>query len=85
LNQWLDGHPAIRQALNALGKIEPAQIRTRLENDPTMLNEFDHFMTQHPKISWGKPSVYVGVRLGEGASEKHTNNNSTTEVIIVSP
>ncbi len=84
LSQWLNVNPEVRQGLNDLGELEPSQVSPYLQGSPAILNGFDSFMAQHPNTCWGKPSICVHAALQPGSGERHTNNNSTTEVIIVS-
>lgn len=84
MDAWLNAHASVREALSSAGKLGPDQIRTYLAADAPMLADFNNFMSQHPQISWGKRSINVQASLHPNATEKHTNNNSTSEVIIVS-
>ena len=83
LSTWLSAHPNVAQALSGSGRITPIEASALLQNHPTIRDGLSHFLATHPNISWGKPSVLLKVTLPVGPSERHTNNNSTTEVVIV--
>jgi hypothetical protein len=50
----------------------------------TLQDRFEQFLTgQGIHMAWGKPSINVSVLLATANLEKHTHNNSSSEIIII--
>jgi hypothetical protein len=79
---WANSHTSEWSSLESQGKILPGDLLNVLNGRPKVF--FRNFLNSFgDTIAWGKPYAIVKVVVDEVTSEKHTNNNLSTEIIIV--
>jgi uncharacterized protein YegL len=83
INSYLLSHPAQRSTLQSLGPILPSQLSANLS--PALAAAVQNYLSNNPNFlaRWVRKVAKLRIQLRSAPGEKHTNNNETTELIIV--
>jgi len=83
INSYLLLYPQTRRTLESLGPILPSQLSANLS--PALAAEVQNYLSNNPSFlaSWVRKVAKLRIQLRSAPGEKHTNNNETTELIIV--
>jgi len=83
INSYLLLYPQTRRTLESLGPILPSDLNANIS--PALAAEIQNYISNNPSFlaSWVRKVAKLRIQLRSAPGEKHTNNNETTELIIV--